>query len=243
MASVLSLSLDQHGKQTPPPTHPDRRQVSYPHIYQTPSSVSNFTHPISNQMHGAHPPRSLSISLHTPLNLRLDPPPMDQVLVPTMPYIGPQSFSGSLHSGNVHGLRSDLGYALLRPGVVPGGPGGINQIPVMSPMYVHHRIPAQPHVYQVQSYMNSSGYNGTNDMGQILSNQQNGMSFAGPMSPQNRHPHHVHVPQDDFRGHGSYSYGSNQVQHTQQYSYDPGYDEYLNKWSDLHSGNYRGRSM
>jgi len=80
---------------------------------------------------------------------------------------GPQSFSGIYHTGGMGHVapQGDLGYALQRPGVVPGGTSA-SGIPQMNQMYLHqaHMQPSsignlsQPSSYSDLGPMHPSSY-------------------------------------------------------------------------------------
>lgn len=259
MASAMSLSFDQNHHVTPP-LDPNRSQLLYPQIYQTPTSTSYSSH--SSQWQSTHQrqgptslslslhaplnlsldpppdihvqstqqeqvPTSLSISLHAPPNLRLDPPPdaynlPNHLMVPTMPYFGAQSYSGSFQRGNIpHGARGDLGYALLRPGVVPTGPGGsqINQLPIMNPLYLQHNVMTNT-TYQFPTFMTPH--------------------FAGPSSPQTYNTHQANIPQDMTYTSYEYPYGSSQMHQPQTFQYNANLEDAESHGLNNNKGSYRG---
>eukprot|EP00554_Chaetoceros_debilis_P012904 CAMPEP_0194113940 /NCGR_PEP_ID=MMETSP0150-20130528/18436_1 /TAXON_ID=122233 /ORGANISM="Chaetoceros debilis, Strain MM31A-1" /LENGTH=933 /DNA_ID=CAMNT_0038804005 /DNA_START=497 /DNA_END=3295 /DNA_ORIENTATION=- len=111
--------------------------------------------------------------------------------------MGPQSFSGLYHTAaNVGQMmpQGDLGYALQRPGVVPGGsiPAGIaQQQQMMNQMYMQHPL-------QMGSHIQASSYTDIGPMspGSYLSGLHSQLISQGAMSMPSAQLHSIPMPQD-----------------------------------------------
>lgn len=226
MAGSLSISMDQYHEAQTPPAPLNIRRGSYQQqqtMYQTPTNtyqVSNSMHSESNPSHYGQTPSSLSMSLHTPRNLNLDPPvdvPVmaDHLVLQAMPItLGAQSFSGVFQSGGgvAHALQGDFGYALQRPGVVPtnSGVGHLTQMSVNQQIYMH---PQPPPPQQPQYLRPSSYHSQTAEVGHypVPSSYTGSLPthLVGQLSPHNHLPMAVsleHLPQDR-----AYSYGTGHI--------------------------------
>lgn len=133
-----------------------------------------------------------------PPNLNMTEIPISQG-APGM--MGPQSFSGLYHTaGNVGQMmpQGDLGYALQRPGVVPGGsiPAGIahhhqQQQQQMNQVYMQHPL-------QMGSHLQASSYTEMGPMspGSYSSGLHSQLISQGAMSMPSVQLHSIPMPQD-----------------------------------------------
>lgn len=150
MADAMSLERARSnisgnsGKSSPPQTLFGNPGQVYPHLSHLSASLGGVGMPLSYQQLADLAPSNLGRSyndiMYHPsqiaaqqhllqaslLGLNNDIAPLLQQQVPPPPVIGAQSFSGAYgyqgmpHSAHYPYVESDLGYALQRPGVVPG---------------------------------------------------------------------------------------------------------------------------
>ncbi len=248
MTGSLSISMDQYHETQTPPAPMNRRRNFRPQpqtVYQTPTNSYQLSNSMVNETTPSHygqTQSSLSMSLHTPITLNLEPPPVmtdhvvdhnmvDHMVIPRMPVtIGAQSFSGVFHDGGgvTHALQGDFGYALQRPGVVPtgAGVGHLTQMPINQQIYMQPQPPQPPQ--QPQFLSPSSYHSHTADMTRYaMSGSYTGGSLPnhlmGPLSPPQNHHHMAisleHLPQD-----GAYSYGTRPI--PQSVPYPPNLQNY-----------------
>ncbi len=183
MTDAMRISQADYGDTSPP----DDLRTNFNNMrgrhhlsmqYQPSTSMSALEAHNDIQASGQFYHNSLSASLrHADTNGSLPPPPshlsinnMDRSHhnPSMMGMMGPQSFSGIYHNAGIGGVgqvipQGDLGYALQRPGVVPGGLASSlvqqqqqqqQHSHQMNPMYMHQQIPPSQMggLFQASSY-------------------------------------------------------------------------------------------
>jgi len=215
MASAMSISLqNSYSGRNTPPVHINLRASHdsgmQPSFHTASSSIGSL--PLHMMGANMQPPSNLSMSLREHFDSTDAHIVSDQIMIPPMRMsVGAQSYSGAYHSNITPGLQGDLGYALQRPGVMPGSGIGhhVNQVPPMNSMYIQMQ-PTQHHPnhpMQMGHFLRSSSLN-SSDLGHYSSNSYTGVPthLSGPMSPPS-HALNMPPPQDRFQD-SAYTYQS-----------------------------------